>query len=805
MTWEGTAPLTQLPGIGPARGKKLDKLGLRRLEDVLDYFPFRYEDRRAVYTVRDAPAGESCCVLAMVAHTPTLSRIRKGLELVKVRAVDATGALELTFFNQAYLKDALRPGESYVFYGRVEAMGRRKSMANPVFEREGAGEITGRILPVYPLTAGITNRLLGELARRAVEVCAPRREETIPEAVRLAHRLCQVEYAYQNIHFPRDFEALAIARRRMIFEELLCLTCGMALLKQRRGRGTGRRLARGTVEEFVKLLPFAPTGAQRRAMEDMAADLASGRAMNRLIQGDVGSGKTAVAAFGAWLCAQNGCQCAMMAPTELLAEQHARTLSALLAPAGVRVGLLTGSVKGAARKGLLAALAAGEIDLLVGTHALFSQGVEYAGLGLVIADEQHRFGVAQRAALAAKGATPGAPSQMGRRDSGEGGGNSRSPAANEMNLGAPAAACRSGEAQGAALAAKGATPGAPSQMGRRDSGEGGGNSLSPAANEMNLGAPAAACRSGEAQRAALAAKGAATGAPSQMEPHVLVMSATPIPRTLALIIYGDLDVSILDELPPGRAPVATYVVGEDKRQRMYGFVRRQVAEGRQVYIICPAVDEGEGPGRWGEGDGPAMDLKAVTTYASQLREKVFPQLRVGLVHGKLKPREKEAVMAAFAAGEVDVLVSTTVVEVGVDVPNASLIVIENAERFGLSQLHQLRGRVGRGKHQSYCVLVTASRSDTARERLRALCATNDGFRIAEEDLRLRGPGDFFGKRQHGLPQLKVADFATDVALLQEAKQAAEALAAADPELRRPEHAPLRRRVEEMFGESGIGN
>ena len=752
MTWEGTAPLTQLPGIGPARGKKLDKLGLRRLEDVLDYFPFRYEDRRAVYAVRDAPAGESCCVLAMVARTPTLSRIRKGLELVKVRAVDATGALELTFFNQAYLKDALRPGESYVFYGRVEAMGRRRSMTNPVFEREGAGEVTGRILPVYPLTAGLTNRLLGELARRAVEVCAPRREETIPEAVRLAHRLCQVEYAYQNIHFPRDFEALAIARRRMIFEELLCLTCGMALLKRRRGRGTGRRFARGTAEEFVKLLPFAPTGAQRRAMEDMAADLASGRAMNRLIQGDVGSGKTAVAAFGAWLCAQNGCQCAMMAPTELLAEQHARTLSALLAPAGVRVGLLTGSVKGAARKGLLAALAAGEIDLLVGTHALFSQGVEYAGLGLVIADEQHRFGVAQRAALAAKGAAP-----------------------------------------------------TPSQIGRRDSGEGGGNSLSPAANEMNLGAPAAACRSGEAQRAALAAKGAATGAPSQMEPHVLVMSATPIPRTLALIIYGDLDVSIMDELPPGRAPVATYVVGEDKRQRMYGFVRRQVAQGRQVYIICPAVDEGEGPGRWGEGDGPAMDLKAVTTYASQLREKVFPQLRVGLVHGKLKPREKEAVMSAFAAGEVDVLVSTTVVEVGVDVPNASLIVIENAERFGLSQLHQLRGRVGRGKHQSYCVLVTASRSDTARERLRALCATNDGFRIAEEDLRLRGPGDFFGKRQHGLPQLKVADFATDVALLQEAKQAAEALAAADPELRRPEHAPLRRRVEEMFGESGIRN
>ena len=703
-------PLTQMPGIGPARGQKLSRLGLNCLEDLLDYFPFRYEDRRKVCAIREAPAGEACCVCAMVAQTPTLSRIRKGLELVKARAVDHTGVLDLTFFNQAYLKDALRPGESYVFYGRVEVMGRRKSMTNPVFEREGAGQVTGRILPVYPLTAGITNRMVADLVRRALERYAPRRKETIPEEVRLAHSLCQVEFAYQNIHYPESFEALEIARRRMIFEELLTLTCGRALLKERRGQGAGRRLGRGTVEEFEELLPFAPTGAQRRAMEDVAADLASGRAMNRLVQGDVGSGKTAVAAFGAWLCARNGCQCALMAPTELLAEQHAKTLDALLSPAGVRVGLLTGSVKGAAKKGLLAALAAGGIDLLVGTHALFSPGVEYANLALVIADEQHRFGVAQRAALAAKGATP----------------QKESPA-----------------------------------------------QFPPA------------------------------GGRETMETHVLVMSATPIPRTLALIIYGDLDVSVMDELPPGRAPVATYVVGEDKRQRLYGFVRRQVKEGRQVYIICPAVDEGEAGPQWGQEDSPAMDRKAVTTYARDLQERVFPDLRVGFVHGRLKGKEKEEVMAAFANRELDVLVSTTVVEVGVDVPNASLIVIENAERFGLSQLHQLRGRVGRGRYQSYCVLVTSSHSDTARERLRALCATNDGFRIAEEDLRLRGPGDFFGKRQHGLPQLKVADFASDVALLQEAKQAAEELVVSDPELSRPEHAPLRRRVEEMFREESF--
>ncbi len=733
MALDARTPLTELPGIGPAKARALARLGLARLGDVLDHFPQRYEDRRQCWTVCQAPMDQPCCVSAMVAEAPRLSRVRKGLELVKVKAVDRTGVLHLTFFNQAYLKNALSPGVTYVFYGKVEELGRARTMTNPVFEREGEGRYTGLIMPVYPLTAGISNHLMANLARRAVETCAPAREEILPEDLRLAHGLCQVEYAYQNIHFPRDFEALELARRRLVFEELLALTCGMVLLKERRSQGAGRVMDRGKLEDFLTLLPFAPTGAQRRAMADMAADLSSGRAMNRLVQGDVGSGKTAVAAFGAWMCAQNGCQCALMAPTELLAEQHARTLDGLLSPAGVRVALLTGSVKGAARKTLLSNLRAGEVDVVVGTHALFSQGVEYADLGLVIADEQHRFGVAQRAALAAKGATPGAPSAMGRRDSG---GDLRSTAAPSEGDALPQAASCSSE------------------------------------KETSFSA----------------------------ETHTLVMSATPIPRTLALIIYGDLDVSIIDELPPGRTPVATYVVGEDKRQRLYGFVRKQVGEGRQVYIVCPAVDETEALPEWGETASPPLDLKAVTTYAKDLQEKVFPDLRVGLVHGKLKAREKEAVMSAFSGGELDVLVSTTVIEVGVDVPNASLMIIENAERFGLSQLHQLRGRVGRGKHQSYCVLVTASKSDTARERLRALCATNDGFQIAEEDLRLRGPGDFFGRRQHGLPQLRVADFASDVALLKEAKQAAEQLVEDDPELKRPEHAPLRRRVEEMFRE-----
>ncbi len=689
MELDRSTPLTDLPGVGPARGKKLAKLGLYRVGDLLGHYPQRYEDRRAVYAIGEAPAEEACCVAAMVAETPTTARIRKGMELVKVKAVDHTGTLSLTFFNQPYLKNTLKPGETYIFYGKVETVGHRRSMTNPVFEREGAGQVTGCILPVYPLTAGITNHFLVGLARKAVEAAAPAAADILPQALRQEHGLCAMEYALRGVHFPTDWEELRIARRRLIFEELFTLTCGMALLKERRTAGAGRVMG-GDVESFLPLLPFAPTGAQRRAMEDMAADLRSGRVMNRLIQGDVGSGKTAVAAFGAWAAAKNGCQCAMMAPTELLAEQHARTLSDLLSPAGVRVALLTGSVKGAAKKELLKALAKGEIDLVVGTHALFSQGVEYHDLGLVIADEQHRFGVAQRAALAEKG--------------------------------------------------------------------------------------------GETQ------------------PHVLVMSATPIPRTLALIIYGDLDVTILDELPPGRSPVGTYVVGEDKRQRMYGFVRRQVAEGRQVYMVCPSVEENPDLGGWSDLAGQGMDLKAVTTYARDLQEKVFPDLRVALVHGKLRSADKEAVMAAFAKGEVDVLVSTTVIEVGVDVPNASLMIIENAERFGLSQLHQLRGRVGRGKHQSHCVLVTSSRSGTARERLRTLASTNDGFRIAEEDLRLRGPGDFFGRRQHGLPQLKVADFAADVKLLHEAKAAAEQLIAADPELSLPEHKLLKNRVRQMYAD-----
>ena len=685
-------PLTEFPGVGEVRAKKLEKLGLVRCADLISYFPRDYEDRRQVYSIRSAPLGQKVCISAMAAEHPRLSRIRKGLELVKLKVVDQAGALHITFFNQSYVERALRAGEEYIFYGVVEEQGSRRTMVNPIFERVGKQNFTGCIVPVYPLTAGITNHLLCTLTQQAVAACAQDMPETLPRGVRLDHELAQAEFSYRNIHFPESFQALELARRRLTFEELFYLSAGLAMLKGRRGDVLGCAIPSRPMEEFLARLPFPLTGAQRRVMEEISRDMASGRPMNRLVQGDVGSGKTVVAAYAAWLAAGAGYQSALMAPTEVLAEQHFRSLSALLEPAGVRVGLLTGSITPAGKKKVRQALAAGEIDLIIGTHALLSQGVEFAKLGLMVADEQHRFGVAQRAALAAKGDSP----------------------------------------------------------------------------------------------------------------HVLVMSATPIPRTLALIIYGDLDVSVIDELPPGRTPVETYVVREDKRARMYNFVRRLVGEGRQVYIICPAVEENAEGGtqnaEW-EGDGPALDLKAVTTYAKKLQTEVFPDLKVDFLHGKMKPREKEAVMAAFAAGETQVLVSTTVIEVGVDVPNAALIIIENAERFGLSQLHQLRGRVGRGKHQSYCVLITNTRSVEAMQRLRTLASTADGFKISEEDLKLRGPGDFFGSRQHGLPQMKLADLAGDMRLLSEAQESARRLLMADPTLSQPENRPVLERVRTLFADT----
>ena len=669
-----------LKGIGEKKAQALAKLGVFSLRDLVSFFPRKYEDRSQSKPIALTCEGESVCVEAMVADTPRLTRVRKGLDLVKLRAVDDSGALDITFFNQPYAKDNLHRGESYVFYGKIEVNGPRRAMVNPAYEKaDGPRRVTGIILPIYRICAGLNQRSILQAVRQGLDECLGQLPDVLPHEVRERCQLAQTGYAYENIHFPADFEALELARRRLIFEELFVLACALGRMRGERTREQGLRMERADMARFWAALPFSPTGAQRRAVEQALEDMASGSVMNRLVQGDVGSGKTLVAAALIWQCAKNGYTAAFMAPTEILAEQHYNTLCGLLGPHGLRIGKLTGSMSAKEKREVKTALKAGQLDLIIGTHALFSQDVEYENLALVVTDEQHRFGVGQRSALIGKG----------------------------------------------------------------------------------------------------------------RKPHVLVMSATPIPRTLALIIYGDLDVSVIDELPPGRQRVDTFAVDESYRARLNGFIRKLVGEGRQVFVVCPMVEENE---------ELAVPLKSAQEHAESLRRS-FPELRVGCIHGRMKAKEKDAVMAAMVAGEIDILVATTVIEVGVDVPNAALMIVENAERFGLSQLHQLRGRVGRGQHKSYCVLVSDNDGEENRARLSIMTKTNDGFKISEEDLRLRGPGDFFGSRQHGLPEMHVADLGADVNVLQRAQQEANLLLAGDPELSAPEHAALRESVDRLLSQN----
>lgn len=666
-----------IKGVGEARAKAMAKLELHTLRDLVCFFPRAYEDRTVQKPIAMLIPGETVCVKAMAAAPPRLSHIRKGLDLVKLRVVDESGALDITFFNQSFVRDILRQGESFVFYGKVTGSVNKPEMINPVFEKESQKNVTGRIVPVYRLTSGLSQNIMANAVRQGLDAGTDTLPDYLPQSVRKLSKLAEVRYAYENIHFPADLEALELARRRLIFEELFVISAAMGVLRSRRSVKKGRGLTTADISEFIKELPFELTGAQKRSVMQAVADMSKNTPMNRLVQGDVGSGKTAVAAVCCWYAFKSGCQSAFMAPTEILAEQHYRALSRLLEPFGVRVGLLTGSMTPKQKRNVCSHLRLGEIDVAIGTHALLSEGVEFFDLALVVTDEQHRFGVNQRSALTSKGDSP----------------------------------------------------------------------------------------------------------------HVIVMSATPIPRTLALIIYGDLDVSVIDELPPGRQKVETYTVSEKLRQRTYQFMRKLIGEGRQVYVVCPMVEESETADE---------DLKSVQEYAEKLKKEIFPDLRVALLHGRMKAKEKEGVMAAFSAGETDILVATTVVEVGVDVPNAALMVVENADRFGLSQLHQLRGRVGRGEHQSYCILFEGAGGDVSKERLKIMCETNDGFKISEEDLKLRGPGDFFGSRQHGLPELRVANLASDMDILRSAQAAALELLKRDPELAEPENRRLAERIDELF-------
>ena len=668
-------PVTILKGVGPSRAKQFEMLNIFTLEDLICHFPRAYEDRTRLKNVCDLEPDQPACFKATVMNTPRVSHIRKGLDLTRVQVADTTGRLNLTFFNQKYAAEQLKYGEEYYFYGAINGDYAGYSMTSPSFEAPDAPAVnTRRVLPIYPLTAGLSNTILLKAVRQALSICDPP-EEILPPEIRQQYGILPAERAYYAIHQPVSMEEAEQAKKRLIFEEFFVFSAGLSLLRSARRIKQTEAYGDTDLGDFYRALPFELTGAQKRAIDEILTDFRRGAPMNRLVQGDVGSGKTMVAAAAAFCAARNGRQTALMAPTEILAEQHCESLQKLFAPFGIRVELLTGSMTVRQKRTVREQLEAGDIQVIIGTHALITDSTRFQNLGLVIADEQHRFGVAQRSKRSQKGT----------------------------------------------------------------------------------------------------------------DPHLLVMSATPIPRTLALLMYGDLEVSILDERPPGREDVDTFLVGESYRARINNFIRKHVAEGHQCFVVCPAVEENEDLG-----------VKAATVWADTLQKTVFPDLRISLLHGQMKGAEKEAVMTAFASGQADVLVATTVIEVGVDVPNATLMVIEDADRFGLSQLHQLRGRVGRGKAKSYCILTTHNRNPDTVQRLKALCKTTDGFKIAEEDLRLRGPGDFFGSRQSGLPAFRVADLSMDLETLKQAQQASARWIETQGTLDTPEGQALRKRIGALF-------
>ena len=673
-------PVRYLKGVGPKTAERFEKLDIVTLADLLCHYPRRYIDFTKPYSIAEAPADVECVVKAEVFAKPGGRILPGGRRMERITAGDDVSSLEITWFNNPYAAQKLQLGQEYYFQGIVTGGMLRRQMVNP--QVRTAEQIKASPFEaVYPQTEGLTSNAIAKCVRQLL----PHAEllpDPLPPEMLAKYRLLSKADAVRAIHCPATEEQAYAARRRLIYEELLVLQLGIGRMKNRGAAATGAPMQLADPSLFWASLPFSPTGAQRRAASEILADMAGETSMNRLLQGDVGSGKTLVAAAAIWACIRAGYQAALLAPTEILATQHAEGLNRMLAPFGMRVALLTGGMKAAAKRTTLAAIRNDEADLVVGTHAILSEGVEFARLGLAVIDEQHRFGVRQRGMLAEKAANP----------------------------------------------------------------------------------------------------------------HLLVMSATPIPRTLGLLIYGDLDISILDELPPGRTPVKTRCITGKKRRDLYHFLDQEIGRGRQVYLVCPAIE-----------DTPDGGLNAVKSYYEDIAKALLPERRVGLMHSKLKPKEKAAVMEDFKAGRLDALVSTTVIEVGVDVPNASVMVIENAERYGLSALHQLRGRVGRGAAESWCFLVSDNQSENVQKRLKFLCSTTDGFAVAQYDLETRGPGDFFGSRQHGLPTLQIADLMNDTRTLHAAQAEAVAMLADDPLLEAPEHALLEQQVQQMFEKAGAMN
>ncbi len=660
-----------IKGVGKKRAETFEKKGIYSVDDLLRNYPRNYEDWNFITPIRDAVVGETACFRAVVAENPTIARISGGRILVKTAIADGTDYMHIVFFNNKYVKDQLIENEEYLFYGKVtEDKYCAKTMTSPRFEKAAD---KNRIRPIYKSSASLPSKTIERLTEQALKDVEGNIKEIIPKYLIQKYKLMGFEHSLRAVHFPENETELNLAKRRLIFEELLLLQMGLLWEKSRGSGRTATPVLNDFTESFYTTLPFEPTNAQRRAVAECTEDMKKRKPMNRLLQGDVGSGKTMVAAALMYNVMKNGCQSALMAPTEVLANQHYKTLSAFFGES-VKIELLTGSVTAKNKNNIKERLKNGESFIVVGTHAIIQNDVEFKNLGLVITDEQHRFGVSQRSALGNKGGNP----------------------------------------------------------------------------------------------------------------HTLVMSATPIPRTLAMIIYGDLDISVLDELPKGRQPIKTFCVTSDYHERIYKFLRKNIQNGKQCYIVCPLVSESE------------SDLVSATEYYESLKTTHFADCRLGLLHGQMKPKEKDDVMRRFYAGEIDLLVSTVVIEVGVDVPNATIMAIENAERFGLSQLHQLRGRIGRGKDESTCVLISDAQNEEAQERFKIMCETTDGFIIAKKDLELRGPGDFFGSRQHGLPDMRIANLMTDTRILYEAQKSAKEIIDGTVDISLDERKALETEVDKLF-------